>query len=293
MPSTEERTRDGQRVDRSRRTVLLAVGAATALTGCLGDDGGSDRTPTEQSDPTSTPDPNDGTPTPEPDGEQSTPDRDDGSERDGGREGLSRAEARELLPPQALAFRYQPPMGTSVAEFWAAVVGETDATAVRVEAASGTSNEIQPQDGRVTGYLGVPVQVDTDGDEVTVFAVDDTGASGPVTTVDVPTDALTSEAARDAVPPEALSFAYKAPDAGDYGTLAIEVTSETGADTLVAQPLEAPGLFADRVGDLRGEAKVGTGTTLEVGVDPDGDEVVVSASVDGATGEVTRWQGPD
>ena len=292
MPATEERTRDGRTVDRRRRTVLLAVGAATALTGCLGDDGG-DRTPTDRSDPTSTPDPDGGTPTPEPDGDPSTPDHDDGGERDDDGQALSRTEARDLLPPEALAFRYQPPVGTSVPEFWVAVVADTDAAAVRAEAASGTSNEIRLQDGRVDGYLGVPVQVDPDGDEVTVFAVDETGASGPVTSVDVPTDALSAQAARDAVPPETLSFAYTPPDAGDYGTLAIEVTSETDADTLVAQPLEAPGLFADRVGDLRGEAQVGTGTTLEVGVDPEGDEVVVSASVDGATGAVTRWQGPD
>ena len=96
-----------------------------------------------------------------------------------------------------------------------------------------------------------------------------------------------------AVPPEALSFTYEPPSAGDYGSLTIEVTEDTNADTLVARPQEAPSLFADRVGDLASEDRIGAGTTLDVAVEPDGDEVIVWASVDGATGEVTRWQGPE
>lgn len=276
---------EDQMATRSRRQVILGVGAATALAGCLTDVGGNSETTEQGTNTMSTPDPADRTATPSPD--------DDGTEGNEGVQRLSRAEARDVLPLEALAFRYQPPIGSSVAELWVAVVGETNAAAVRAEAASGTYNEARPQEGPVDGYLGVPVQVDTDGDEVTVLAIDETGARGPVASVKAPTEDLTSEAAVEAVPPEALSFTYSPPEMGDYGTLTIEVTSETDADTLVAQPLEAPGLFADRVGDLRDETSVGTGTTLEVGVEPDGDEVVISASVDGATGEVTRWQGPD
>jgi hypothetical protein len=142
-------------------------------------------------------------------------------------------------------------------------------------------------------YLGVPVQVDTDGDEVTVFAVNEGGARGPVTSVQVPTDELTVEEARQAVPPETLSFTYEPPDVGDFGSLGIEVTADTDADALVAQPQEAPGTFTDRVGNLADHETVAAGTTLEVAVDPDSDEVRIFASVDGATGEATRWQGPD
>ena len=284
MPSRFEDNDNGRRNDTwSRRTFVLGVGAATALAGCLSDGGGGDGTPSSRDD---------GTPTPEPTDDTATP-TDDGSEGGDSDRGLSRSEARDLLPPESLAFRYQPPQADSLPELWVAVVGDTDAAAVRAEAASGTYNEVSPRDGTVDGYIGVPVQVDTGGDEVTVFAVDETGARGPVTSVDVPTDDLTAEAAAEAVPADALSFTYESPDAGDYGTLAIEVTAETDAKTLIAQPLEAPGLFADRVGDIRSEEHIEIGTTLEVGVNTMGDEVVISATVDGATGEITRWQGPD
>jgi hypothetical protein len=286
MPSPlEDGDHDGRIDRRSRRTFVLGVGvgAAAVLSGCLADDGPGDGTTDDQSDDTPTPQPDAGTTT--------VPDDGDNGDEDSG--SLSRAAARDLLPMESLAFRYEPPHGSQFGEFWVAVVGETDAAAVRAEAESGGHNEVDPQNGAVDGYLGVPVQVDPDGDEVTVFAVSGNGARGPVTTRPVPTDDLTAEEAEQAVPSEALSFTYEPPGAGEYGSLTIEVTEDTSVETLLARPQEAPSLFADRVGNLADEERVGAGTTLDVAVDPDGDEVIVWASVDGATGEVTRWNGPD
>ncbi|RXK47810.1 hypothetical protein [Halorientalis pallida] len=283
MPSPPTDSDYGRRIARrSRRKFMLGAVATAALAGCLDDSGSGDGTVDETDDREPT-EPIDTPTTPEP--------TDDGG--GGGEQSLSRAEARELLPPESLAFRYEPPLGSSFGELWAAVVGETDAAAVRAEAESGGYNEVAPQDGTVEGYLGVPVQVDTDGDEVTVFAVTDDGTSGPVATVQVPTDELTAAEARQAVPPEVLSFSYEPPEGGDLGTLTIEVTSDTDADTLVAQPQEAPGLFTDRVGNFADDETIAAGTTLEVAADPAGEEVRIFASVDGATGEVTRWQGPE
>jgi hypothetical protein len=280
MPSPLEVNDDDRRIeDRSRRKFVLGVGAAALLAGCLDDDANSDET---------TDDEDDDTPTPEPDTGTTTRDSDDGDS-----ESLSTAEARELLPLESLAFRYEPPLDGQFGEFWVAVLDGVDATAVRAESESGNYNEVRPDDGNIDRYLGVPVQVNPDGDEVTVFAIDEDGARGRVTSSPVPTDDLSAEAAAQAVPPEALSFTYEPPDAGDYGSLVIEVTEDTNAETLIAQAQEAPGVFADRVGNLADEERLGAGTTLDVAVDPNGDEVIISASVDGATGEVTRWQGPD
>lgn len=284
MPSSpEDSDHDGRIDDRSRRTFVFGVGAAAVLAGCLADDGSGAGTTDDRSDDTPTPEPDDVTTTASDDG-------DDGNEDDGT---LSRAEARDLLPAESLAARYEPPHRSQFGELWVAVVGETEASAVRAEAESGGYNEVEPQNGPVDDYLGVPVQVDPDGDEVTVFAVDENGARGRVTTISVPTDDLTTAEATETVPSEALSFTYESPDAGDYGSLTIEVTEETNADTLVARPQQAPSLFADRVGDLGDEERIGAGTRLDVAVDPDGDEVLVWASVDEATGAVARWQGPD
>ncbi len=277
---------DAQRHDRSRRRFLLGVGAAAAMAGCLADsnddDDGNETSADDTTENDTTTD--DTTATPEPSG---TDDDENGDE------GLSPAAARELLPTDAIAFRYEPPLGNPFGEFWVEVIGETDAAAVRAEAASGSTNEVTPQDGNIDGYLGVAVPVDPDGDEVTVFAVDEEGAAGRVTSSQVPTDDLTPEAAEQAVPNDALSFTYEPPGVGDYGSLLIEVTAETDAETLIGQAQEAPGVFTDRVGNIGDETTLGPGTTLEVGVDPDGDEVIVSATVDGATGEVARWQGPE
>jgi len=310
MPSLFEDSDPHGRVDdRSRRQFVLGVAATALLAGCPADDGRGTGTADDRTDGTPTPEPDagtaptppaddgsdtgatddqtDGTPTPEPDAAATT------ATDDGGNESLSRAQARDLLPMESLAFRYMPPHGSQFGRFWTAVVGETDAAAVRAEAESGHHSQAGPREGTIDDYFAAAVRVDPDGDEVTAFAVDENGARGPVATSPVPADDLTTAEAEQAVPSEALSFTYEPPSTGDYGDLTIEVTGDTTVDTLVAQPQEAPGLFADRVGDLADEERVGAGTTLEVAVDPDGDEVIVWASVDGATGEVTRWMGPD
>ncbi|MFC7059890.1 hypothetical protein [Halovenus salina] len=128
---------------------------------------------------------------------------------------------------------------------------------------------------------------------MTAFAVNSEGAIGELTTVSVPTDNLSEKAASQAVPADALSFNYESADTGDFGSLTIEVVADTDAKTLVAQPQEAPSLFTDRVGSLTSDEPVGTGTTLQTAVEPDGDEVIVYGTVDSATGEVARWQGPE
>jgi hypothetical protein len=207
-------------------------------------------------------------------------------------QGLTEAGAAELVSPDALAFQYKPPAAQSeFGEFWVTVTEDTDAAAIRAATDSGSTTEIRPQDGSVGVGTSVAVRVDPDGDTVTVFAVNDNGAAGKLMTQSVPTDQLSEAAASEAVPEEALSFSYESPDTGDLGRLRIEVVGETEAKTLVAQPQEA-GVFTDRVGSLTNEDPVDVGTTLEATVAADGDEVIVFASVDGATGEVARWQGP-
>jgi hypothetical protein len=209
-----------------------------------------------------------------------------------GDEDPSQVEATELVSPDALAFQYEPPRDQRFGELWVRVTDDTDAAALQLDAASGGSTEFRPQERSVSAGDSVAVRVDPDGDSVTVSAVADEGAVGELTTQSVPTDTLSEDAADQAVPADALSFSYESPDGGDLGSLTVEVVADTDAETLVAQPQEAPGLFTDRVGSLTADEPVGTGTTLETAVDPDGDEVVVYATVDGATGEVARWQGP-
>ncbi len=205
---------------------------------------------------------------------------------------LSQAEAEELVSMDALEFRYEPPVDDSFGELWIDVVEETDAAALRAEADSGAFNEIGPQEGTVDTGFSLPVQVDPDGDEVTVFAVDEADAAGELVSKQVPTDELSSDEVEQSVPADALEFQYDSPEAGDFGSLSIEVASDTEAEIIVAQPREAPGSFSDGVGSLDADEPVETGTSLQVAVDPDGDEVIVFATVDGATGEVTRWEGP-
>lgn len=206
--------------------------------------------------------------------------------------GLSQAAAAELVSPDTLRFRYEPPRNQQFGELWVAATEETDAAALRLTTDSGNSTELRPQEDTVGANDSIAVPVDPDGDSVTVAVVDDEGASGELTTQSVPTADLSETAARQAVPEDALSFSYNPPNGGQFGSLIIEVVADTEADTLVAQPQEAPGLFTDRVGSLRSNDPVGAGTTLDAAVDPAGDEVIVYASVDGATGEVARWQGP-
>ena len=209
-------------------------------------------------------------------------------------QGLSQAAAAELVSPEALTFQYEPPpRGQEFGELWVRVTGDTDAAGIRMEADSGGYTEIQPQERSVSADDSVAVQVDPEGDSVTVFAVNGEGTVGKLTTLSVPTDELSETAASQAVPADALSFSYESPGAGDLGSLTVEVVADTGAKTLVAQPQEAPGLFTDRAGSLTSDEPVGAGTILETAVEPEGDEVVVYATVDGATGEVARWQGPE
>jgi hypothetical protein len=213
---------------------------------------------------------------------------------DGGEAGaLSQSEAAEVVSPDALAFQYEPPSGTGAGELWVAVTEATDAAALRVEADSVSYTEIRPQDRTVGAGDSVAVRVDPEGDSVTVSVVDDDGAVGELTTQSVPTDPLSDAAADRAVPADALSFSYESPDIGDYGSLTVEVVAAVDAETLVARPQNAPGVFTARTGSLAGETPVETGTTLETAADPDGDEVVVYATVGDATGEVARWQGPN
>lgn len=108
----------------------------------------------------------------------------------------------------------------------------------------------------------------------------------------MPTDELSESAASQAIPEDTLSFSYESPDAGNVGGLMIEVVKDTDADTLVAQPQKAARSFTARIGSLTSDEPVDAGTILETNVEPEGDEVVVYATVDGATGEVARWQGP-
>lgn len=204
------------------------------------------------------------------------------------REQLSESAARELVPEGGLEFWYVPPIDREFGEFWVAVVVETDAAAIRVEANSGTYNEIRPREGSVGPDIEIAAQVDPDGDEVTVFAVDDEDAIGELTTERVPTDELSDRAAEQAVPTDALSFAYEEPDTGELGTLSVEVRRGIVADALVAESPEKP--FTDRIGSLDGRARINSGSRLRLPVDPSG-EVVVFATVDGATGEVARWDG--
>jgi hypothetical protein len=206
---------------------------------------------------------------------------------------LSQAATAELVSPEALTYQYEPPRGQQFGELWVRVTEDTDAAGIRIEADSGGYTELQPQERPVSAGDSVAVQVDPDGDSVTVFAVNSEGAAGELTTLSVPTDELSETAASQAVPADALSFRYESPDGGNLGSLTVEVVADTDAETLVAQPQEAPGLFTDRVGSLTSDKPVGAGTTLETAVEPEGDEVIVYATVDGATGEVARWQGPE
>lgn len=207
-------------------------------------------------------------------------------------EELSQTKAAELVSPDALAFQYEPLPEQEFSEFWVAVTQDTDAAALRVEAASGGYTEIQPQERPVGTGDSVAVQVDPEGDSVTVFAVNSDGVAGEVTSHSVPTEELSGSEANQAVPAEALSFSYEPPESGDYGSLTVEVVSDVGAETLVAQPQNAPGVFTDHTGSLIGDETIDTGTKLETAVDTDGDEVIIYATVDDATGEVSRWEGP-
>ena len=207
---------------------------------------------------------------------------------------LSQAAAAELVSPDALTFQYEPPQRQAVnGELWVTVTEGTDAAAIRVEADSGGYTELQPQDRPVGADDSVAVQVDPDGDRVTVLAVTDGGGVGELVTQSVPTDELSETAASETVPAEALSFSYDSPDGGNLGGLTIEVVAMTDADTLIAQPQTAPGVFTDRVGSLTNDEPVGADTTLRTAVEPGGDEVIIYATVDDATGEVARWRGPE
>ncbi|WP_226043141.1 hypothetical protein [Natrinema sp. DC36] len=207
------------------------------------------------------------------------------------REEITPEEARELVPLDALEYWYQPATGQRLPQLWVQVTEDTDATGLRVEAGSWGENEVTRTNSTISAGDGVPVQVDPDeDDEVTVFAVTDDDAIGQLDTVGVPSDELTDEVV---VPEDALSFEYEPPNAGDFGSLSVEIVEETMAEVLVVQPTEAPGSFADYAGSIGAAEAVSAETTLQTAVDSDGDEVIIFATLNGATGEVARWQGPD
>ena len=207
------------------------------------------------------------------------------------REELTPEEARALVPLDALEYWYQPATGQRLPQLWVQVTADTDATGIRVEAESWGENEVTRPNGTISAGDGIPVQVDPDeDDEVTVFAVTDDDSIGRLETVGVPSDELTDDAV---VPEDALSFEYEPPNVGDFGSLSVEIVEETTADVLVAQPTAAPGSFADYAGSIGADEPVSTETTLETAVDSDGDEIIIFATRNGATGEVARWQGPD
>jgi len=207
-------------------------------------------------------------------------------------ERLSRSQARELVPEGTLEAWYVPSLGDGYGTFWVDVTADTDAAAIRLETDTGGGNEVGPREGSVEAGLSVAAQVDPTGDEVTILAVDERERAGELTTLRVPTDELSREAAQRAVPPGALSFSYEPPGAGNLGELLVAVRADTGATVLVPRPREAPAGVADRAGSLGNETPVRAGTTLRTPVNPGGDEVVVFATVEGATGAVARWTGP-
>ena len=209
-----------------------------------------------------------------------------------GTEGLSQTDAAELVSPDALAFQYEPPAERAVGELWVSVTEDTDAAALRVEAASGGYTEFRPQERPVEAGDSVSVRVDPDGDSVTISVINGEGAVGELTSQSVPTSELSETTADQAVPADALSFSYESPDSGEYGSLEVEVVADIDAETLLARPQNAPGVFTDRTGSLTSDTAVETGTTLTTAVSPDGDEVAVYATVDDATGVVARWEGP-
>ena len=214
---------------------------------------------------------------------------DDGDSND--REELTPEEARELVPLEALEYWYQPATGQRLPQLWVQVTEDTEATGLRVEAESWGQNEVTRPDGTIGTGDSVPVQVDPDiADEVTVFAVTDDDTIGRLDTVAVPTDELTEEVN---VSEDTLSFEYESPNTGDFGSLSVEIVEDTMAEVLVAQPTEAPGSFADYTGSVGADEPVLAETTLQTAVDPDGDEVLIFATLNGSTSEVARWQGPD
>ena len=205
------------------------------------------------------------------------------------REELSAAEAEALVSPDAVSYRYEPPVDEETfGEFVAEITDETAATGIRAETDSDWHSEISQPEGTIDPGTSVQVQVDPDGDMVTVFAIDENNDIGELATKEVPTDELSSEV----VPEDSLSFEYEPPETGEFGSLTITVSEDTEADVLVAQPQEAAGFFGDHEGEIGAKDSVEAGTTLQVAVEPEGDEVVVFATANGTTGEVTRWEGP-
>jgi hypothetical protein len=108
---------------------------------------------------------------------------------------LSQAAAAELVSPEALTFQYEPPRSQEFGELWVGVTEDTDAAGIRVEADSGGYTESKPQERSVSAGDDVAVQVDPEGDWVTVFGVNGEGAVGELTTLSLPTDELSETAA--------------------------------------------------------------------------------------------------
>lgn len=214
-------------------------------------------------------------------------------EKDEGRERLSPPAARALVPEGALEFWYVPPLSRAVGTFWVETVADTEATALQVtsELTGSNGSEVRPREPPIGAGIKLAAPVNLDGDTVTILAVNDEDTIGTVTSKRVPTDELTGQEASRAVPRNRLSVRYEPPDTGPMGTLSVETQRRVWADTLVVRPIEDS--WSDRVGSLDDDTQIAPGRRLEIPVDTDGAGAVVFATVDGATGEVARWQGPE
>jgi len=215
------------------------------------------------------------------------------ADSDSSREQLSPSAARALVPEGTLEFWYVPPTGGEIATFWVETAAETDAAALRVQTTLTGDNGsgVQPRNPPVTAGIKLAAPADPAGDTLTVFAVDDEGAIGEVTSRQAPTDAVSTQRTARLVPADAVSFQYTPPGTGRVGSLSVSVEQPVDVETLVVR--EIGNGVSGRAGSLGTTAQIGPGQQLEIPVGTDSPGAVLFASVDGATGEVARWTGPE